>query len=46
VGLVSSFFVAWAVVALFVRFLSKHGLAPFGVYRIVAAVAVYLLLVR
>jgi undecaprenyl-diphosphatase len=46
VGLVSSFLVAWAVVALFVRFLGKHGLAPFGVYRIVAAVAVYFLLVR
>lgn len=35
IGFVVSFFVAWAVIALFIRYLKKHGLAPFGWYRIV-----------
>ncbi len=37
VGLVTSFFVAWAVVAAFLRYLQKRGLAPFGWYRLALA---------
>ncbi len=40
VGLVTSFFVAWAVVATFLRYLKSHGLSPFGWYRILLAIAV------
>jgi undecaprenyl-diphosphatase len=40
VGMVVSFFVAWAVIAGFLRYLGRHGLAPFGVYRIVLAAVV------
>lgn len=46
IGLVVSFLVAWAVVAGFVAYLQKRGLLPFGVYRIVVGVAVFLILVR
>ena len=46
VGLVVSFFVAWAVVALFLRYLTRRGLEPFGVYRILLGIAVLLLLAR
>lgn len=38
VGLVVSFFVAWAVIASFLKYLQKHGLEPFGWYRIVVGV--------
>lgn len=42
-----SFLVAWAVVRGFVAWLSKHGLAPFGVYRILlAAFTFWFLVVR
>ena len=40
VGLLTSFFVAWAVVASFLRYLKSHGLEPFGWYRILLAIAV------
>jgi undecaprenyl-diphosphatase len=40
VGLITSFFVAWAVVAAFLRYLQRRGLEPFGWYRIVLAAAV------
>ena len=40
VGLVTSFLVAWAVVATFLRYLKSHGLEPFGWYRILLAIAV------
>ncbi len=40
VGLVVSFFVAWGVIASFLTYLKKHGLEPFGWYRIVLGVAV------
>jgi undecaprenyl-diphosphatase len=40
IGLVTSFFVAWAVVATFLRYLKFRGLEPFGWYRIVLAIAV------
>jgi len=46
VGLVVSFLVAWAVIAMFIRYLSRRGLEPFGYYRIAAAVVVWLVLVR
>jgi undecaprenyl-diphosphatase len=39
-GLVVSFLVAWAVIASFLRYLRKHGLEPFGWYRIVVGVVV------
>jgi undecaprenyl-diphosphatase len=35
VGLVVSFLVAWGVIASFLRYLTKRGLEPFGVYRVV-----------
>ncbi|HZU83970.1 MAG TPA: undecaprenyl-diphosphate phosphatase [Polyangiaceae bacterium] len=34
VGLVVSFFTAWAVIASFLRYLRRRGLEPFGWYRI------------
>ena len=40
VGLLTSFLVAWAVIATFLRFLRARGLAPFGWYRMLVAVAV------
>lgn len=40
VGLSVSFVVAWAVIAGFLRYLSKRGLEPFGYYRIALAVVV------
>jgi undecaprenyl-diphosphatase len=46
IGLVVSFLVAWAVIAAFLKYLQKNGLAPFGVYRIVAGVLTLWLLAR
>lgn len=46
IGLVVSFFVAWAVVAGFVAYLQKRGLLPFGVYRIILGAIVFVVLVR
>lgn len=37
VGFVVSFFSAWAAVRLFVRFVARHTLVPFGVYRLIVA---------
>lgn len=44
VGLTVSFFVAWAVIALFLRYLRRFGLGPFGYYRIVLGATVLMLL--
>jgi undecaprenyl-diphosphatase len=44
IGLVVSFLVAWAVIAGFLRYLQHRGLEPFGYYRILLAMAVFLLL--
>lgn len=44
VGLVVSFLVAWAVIAGFIRYLQRNGLAVFGYYRIVLGVLVLWLL--
>jgi undecaprenyl-diphosphatase len=46
IGLVVSFFVAWAVVAGFLAYLKKRGLVPFGVYRILLGAVVFVVLVR
>lgn len=46
VGLVTAFFVGWAAIAGFIRYLSKNGLAPFGVYRILLAVVTLVLLYK
>ena len=44
IGFVVSFVVAFAVIRLFVGYVSKHGFAPFAYYRIVAgALALFLL---
>jgi undecaprenyl-diphosphatase len=40
IGLLVSFFVAWAVIAAFIRYLRHRGLEVFGYYRIVVAVLV------
>lgn len=45
VGMVTSFLVAWGVIAGFIRYLGQRGLAPFAVYRIVLA-ALVLFIVR
>lgn len=34
VGMLVSFFVAWGVIAVFIRYLQRRGLEPFGYYRI------------
>ena len=46
IGLVVSFFVAWAVIAGFLRYLKSRGLAPFGYYRIAVGALVLWVLVR
>jgi undecaprenyl-diphosphatase len=46
IGLVVSFLVAWAVVAGFIAYLKKYGLAPFGVYRVILGAIVFWVLVR
>jgi undecaprenyl-diphosphatase len=46
VGLVVSFVVAWAVIATFLRYLRKHGLEPFGWYRIAVGLVVLWVLGR
>jgi undecaprenyl-diphosphatase len=45
-GLVVSFFVAWAVIATFLAYLKKHGLVPFGIYRILLGILVFWWLAR
>ena len=46
IGLVVSFVVAWIVIAGFIAYLKKRGLVPFGVYRILLGIVVFMLLVR
>lgn len=46
VGVFISFLVAWAVIAIFIRYLQRRGLAPFGYYRIIAAVLIWFTLAR
>jgi undecaprenyl-diphosphatase len=40
IGLVTAFVVALAVIAVFLRYLKRFGLLPFGVYRIILGVVV------
>jgi undecaprenyl-diphosphatase len=44
VGLLVSFFVAWAVVAGFIKYLQRRGLEPFGYYRILVGALVFWLI--
>lgn len=46
IGLVVSFLVAWAVVAAFLRYLKSRGLLPFGVYRILIGIVVFLVVTK
>jgi undecaprenyl-diphosphatase len=46
VGLAVSFAVAWAVIASFLKYLQKHGLEPFGWYRVVLGAVVFWTLAR
>ena len=46
VGLIVSAIVAALAIKGFVKWLTHHGLAPFGIYRIIAATVVFLLLAR
>jgi undecaprenyl-diphosphatase len=46
VGLGVSFVVAWLVIAAFLRYLSRFGLAPFGWYRIALGALVLVLALR
>ena len=46
VGLVVSFAVAWAVIATFLKYLRTRGLEPFGYYRIVLGIVVFIVLSR
>jgi undecaprenyl-diphosphatase len=43
-GMLVSFLVAWAVIAAFIKYLQSRGLTPFGIYRLIAAAAVFLIL--
>lgn len=40
VGFVVSFFVAWGVIAWFMTWVTRHGFAPFAIYRIVVGTIV------
>jgi undecaprenyl-diphosphatase len=46
VGLIVSFFVAWAVIATFLKYLRRRGLEPFGWYRIALGLLVFWVLRR
>src|SRR5579864_6869252 len=44
VGNVIAFVVAMVAVKTFIHFLQKHGLRAFGIYRIIAAAAIFLMM--
>jgi undecaprenyl-diphosphatase len=46
VGLLTSFFVAWGVIRVFIRWLKSHGLEPFGWYRVVLGAVVLFIVLR
>jgi undecaprenyl-diphosphatase len=46
VGLVVSFFVAWGVISVFIKYLQRRGLEPFGFYRIALSAVVLWLAVK
>jgi len=41
IGFVVSFVFAWLAVTLFIRFLARHTLVPFGWYRLLLAAVVF-----
>jgi undecaprenyl-diphosphatase len=41
IGLVVSFLVAWGVISMFIKYLQRRGLEPFGYYRIVLGAVVF-----
>lgn len=43
IGLAVSFVVSWLVIAVFLRFVGRLGLSPFGLYRIALGIAVLIL---
>lgn len=45
VGLIASFLTGWASIAVFLKLLTRVGLVPFGIYRILLAVVVWKTLV-
>jgi undecaprenyl-diphosphatase len=46
IGTLVSFLVAWGVIAVFMNYIRRRTFIPFGVYRILFSVVVYLFLVR
>jgi undecaprenyl-diphosphatase len=46
VGLVTAFIVAMLAITAFLRYLTKHGLIPFGVYRIALGILVIVLVAK
>ena len=40
IGFITSFFVAFAVVAWFMNWVKRHGFIPFAIYRILLGIAV------
>jgi undecaprenyl-diphosphatase len=46
IGLVVSFFVAWGVISMFIRYLQRRGLEPFGYYRIALGIVVFWVMAR
>jgi undecaprenyl-diphosphatase len=48
IGFTVSFFVAWAVIAVFMKFISRNNFKPFGYYRIAlgSLVLVYFILLQ
>lgn len=43
-GFIVSFLTAWAVIAMFMRYIQTHDFKPFGYYRIILGVAILVLL--
>jgi undecaprenyl-diphosphatase len=41
IGSVVSFLTAWAVIAVFMRYIQRHDFVPFGYYRIILAIVVF-----
>jgi undecaprenyl-diphosphatase len=46
VGFVTSFFVAWAVIAFFMNYIRNNNFKPFAYYRIILAIVIFFLLTK
>jgi undecaprenyl-diphosphatase len=46
IGFTASFLVAFAAIRLFLNYVKKHNLIPFGVYRILLVIVFYFLVIR